>query len=98
YEIADSPDGRFIQVATTRPETIPGDAAIAVHPDDSRYASLVGREVWRPLNRARIPIVADPAVDREFGSGALKITPAHDKVDFEVGQRHRLPVVDILNP
>ena len=97
YEVVDAP-GQFIQVATTRPETIPGDVAIAVHPDDPRYAALVGRSVWRPLNRAPIPIVADSAVDREFGSGALKITPAHDRVDFEVGQRHRLPVVDILNP
>ena len=96
YELADEP-GHFIQVATTRPETIPGDVAIAVHPDDPRYADLVGKAVWRPLNRARIPIVADAAVDREFGSGALKITPAHDKVDFEVGQRHGLPVLDILN-
>jgi len=90
--------GRFIQVATTRPETIPGDVAIAVHPDDPRYADLIGQTVWRPLNRAAIPIVADVAVDREFGSGALKITPAHDKVDFEIGQRHRLPILDILHP
>src|SRR5471030_1513830 len=97
YELTDEP-GKFIQVATTRPETIPGDVALAVHPEDPRYATLVGRTVWRPLNRAPIPIVADAAVDREFGSGALKITPAHDKVDFEVGQRHRLPVLDILNP
>jgi valyl-tRNA synthetase len=96
YELVDQP-GRFIEVKTTRPETIPGDVAIAVHPDDPRYAGLVGKKVWRPLNRAEIPIVADPAVDKEFGSGALKITPAHDKVDFEVGLRHRLPVIDVLN-
>ncbi len=95
YERVDRP-GEFIQVATTRPETIPGDVAIAVHPDDPRYAGLVGLKVWRPLNRAQIPIIADAAVDREFGSGALKITPAHDKVDFEIGQRHRLPVIDVL--
>jgi valyl-tRNA synthetase len=96
YELTDAP-GEFVQVATTRPETIPGDVAIAVHPDDPRYSGLIGRKVWRPLNRAQIPIIADQAVDPKFGSGALKITPAHDKVDFEVGQRHALPVLDILN-
>jgi valyl-tRNA synthetase len=96
YELADRP-GEYIQVSTTRPETIPGDVAIAVHPEDPRYAGLVGKTVWRPLNRAQIPIVADTAVDREFGSGALKITPAHDKVDFEVGARHGLPIIDVLN-
>jgi valyl-tRNA synthetase len=96
YELADEP-GTFIQVATTRPETIPGDVALAVHPDDPRYAALVGRRVWRPLNRAQIPVIADATVDPKFGSGALKITPAHDKVDHEVGLRHSLPVLDILN-
>jgi valyl-tRNA synthetase len=96
YELADSP-GQYIQVATTRPETIPGDVAIAVHPDDPRYAGLVGRKVWRPLNRAEIVVIADSAVDPKFGSGALKITPAHDKADYEIGLRHRLPVIDILN-
>jgi valyl-tRNA synthetase len=95
YERTDRP-GEYVHVATTRPETIPGDVAIAVHPEDPRYAGLAGRTVWRPLNRAPIPIVADPAVDREFGSGALKITPAHDKVDFEIGRRHQLPVIDVL--
>jgi valyl-tRNA synthetase len=96
YELADRP-GQYVQVATTRPETIPGDVAIAVHPEDPRYAGLVGKTVWRPIQRAPIPIVADAAVDREFGSGALKITPAHDKTDFEIGLRHALPVVDVLN-
>jgi valyl-tRNA synthetase len=96
YELADQP-GKFIEVKTTRPETIPGDVAIAVHPEDPRYASLIGKFVWRPLNRAQIPIVTDTAVDKEFGSGALKITPAHDKVDFEVGLRHHLPIIDVLN-
>jgi valyl-tRNA synthetase len=96
YEFADAP-GQFIQVATTRPETIPGDVAIAVHPDDPRYAGMVGRKVWRPLARAEIPVIADAAVDPKFGSGALKITPAHDRVDNEIGQRHGLPVIDILN-
>ncbi len=96
YELVDRP-GEFISVKTTRPETIPGDVAIAVHPDDPRYAGLIGKSVWRPLNRAKIPIIADAAVDKEFGSGALKITPAHDKVDFEVGARHKLPILDVLN-
>ena len=80
YELVDAP-GQYVQVATTRPETIPGDVALAVHPDDPRYAGFAGRKVWRPLNRAQIVIVADTAVDPKFGSGALKITPAHDKVD-----------------
>jgi valyl-tRNA synthetase len=96
YELVDAP-GQFIHVATTRPETIPGDVALAVHPDDPRYAGVVGRRVWRPLNRSQIPVIADEAVDPKFGSGALKITPAHDKVDYEVGQRHALPILDILN-
>jgi valyl-tRNA synthetase len=96
YELVDAP-GQFVQVATTRPETIPGDVAIAVHPEDPRYAGMVGRKVWRPLNRAQIAIISDPAVDPKFGSGALKITPAHDKVDHEIGLRHGLPVLDILN-
>jgi valyl-tRNA synthetase len=96
YELVDAP-GQYVQVATTRPETIPGDVALAVHPDDPRYAGFAGRKVWRPLNRAQIVIVADTAVDPKFGSGALKITPAHDKVDHEVGLRHGLPVLDILN-
>ena len=96
YELTSRP-GEFVQVATTRPETIPGDVALAVHPEDPRYAALIGQTVWRPLQRAPIPIVADAAVDRAFGSGALKITPAHDKVDFEIGLRHGLPVIDVLN-
>jgi len=98
YEVAGEP-GRFIEVKTTRPETIPGDVAIAVHPDDPRYADLIGKEVRRPIGpAAEIPIIADSAVDREFGTGALKITPAHDKVDYEIGLRHKLPVVDVLEP
>jgi valyl-tRNA synthetase len=97
YELVDEP-GRFIEVKTTRPETIPGDVAIAVHPDDPRYTALVGRKVRRPIGpAAEIPIVADHAVDKEFGSGALKITPAHDKVDFDIGLRHKLPAIDVLN-
>jgi valyl-tRNA synthetase len=96
YELVDQP-GKFIEVKTTRPETIPGDVAIAVHPDDPRYTALVGQKVWRPLVRAQIPIVADRAVDKEFGTGALKITPAHDKADFDVGLRHHLPAIDVLH-
>ncbi len=97
YERVDTP-GLFIEVKTTRPETIPGDVAIAVHPEDPRFADWVGRKVRRPIGpAAEIPIVADAAVDREFGTGALKITPAHDKADFEVGGRHQLPIVDVLN-
>ncbi len=96
YEIVERP-GEYIQVATTRPETIPGDTAIAVNPDDERYHALVGLHVWRPLVREQIPIVADRAVDPAFGAGALKVTPAHDKVDFEIGQRHGLPIRDVLD-
>ncbi|MFZ9682841.1 MAG: valine--tRNA ligase, partial [Cephaloticoccus sp.] len=97
YERTDAP-GQFITVKTTRPETIPGDVAIAVHPEDPRYIGLIGKTVRRPLGpAAEIPIIADAAVDKEFGSGALKITPAHDKVDFEIGQRHDLPPIDVLN-
>ncbi len=96
YERTDAP-GQYIEVKTTRPETIPGDVAIAVHPDDPRYAGWVGKKVRRVLGpAAEIPIIADTAVDKEFGSGALKITPAHDKTDFEIGLRHKLPVIDVL--
>src|SRR5476651_2141292 len=85
YERTDAP-GVFIEVKTTRPETIPGDVAIAVHQDDPRYAGWVGKKVRRALGpAAEIPIIADTAVDKDFGSGALKITPAHDKTDFEIG-------------
>src|SRR2546423_4363715 len=74
------------------------DTAVAVHPNDKRYADLVGKQVWRPLAREKLPIVADEAIDPRFGTGALKVTPAHDKVDFEVGQRHNLPIIDVLHP
>jgi valyl-tRNA synthetase len=97
YEIADEP-GRFIEVATTRPETIMADTAVAVHPNDKRYIDLIGRQAWRPLAREKISIIADEAIDPEFGTGVLKVTPAHDTVDFEIGQRHNLPVVDVLTP
>src|SRR5207253_3660651 len=97
YEIVDQL-GKFLEVATTRPETIMADTGVAVHPKDKRYVDLVGKEVWRPLPREKIPVVADEAIDPEFGTGVLKVTPAHDKVDFEVGQRHKLPVIDVLHP
>src|SRR5216117_2356140 len=97
YEIVDQP-GKFLEVATTRPETIMADTGVAVHPKDTRYTDLVGKEVWRPLPREKIPVVADEAIDPEFGTGVLKVTPAHDKVDFEVGQRHKLSVTDVLHP
>jgi valyl-tRNA synthetase len=95
YEVVDEP-GRFLEVATTRPETIMADTAVAVHPNDKRYTDLVGKQVWRPLPREKLPVVADEAIDPEFGTGVLKVTPAHDIVDFEVGQRHKLPIIDVL--
>ncbi|PYI46368.1 MAG: valine--tRNA ligase, partial [Verrucomicrobia bacterium] len=97
YEIVDEP-GRFLEVATTRPETIMADTAIAFHPGDKRYADLLGKHAWRPLAREKIPIIADEAIDPEFGTGVLKVTPAHDAVDFEIGQRHNLPIIDVLHP
>jgi valyl-tRNA synthetase len=101
-EVAELP-GTYLTIATTRPETIPGDTAVAVNPKDARYAHLIGKHVYRPLpaelSRAekRIPIIGDEHVDFEFGTGVLKVTPAHDKADFEIGQRHRLPVIEVIN-
>ncbi|MGO9221815.1 MAG: valine--tRNA ligase [Streptosporangiaceae bacterium] len=86
-----------IVVATTRAETMLGDTGVAVHPDDPRYAHLVGREVRLPLSSRRIPVVADPHVDPEFGTGAVKVTPAHDPDDFEIGRRHGLPSITVLD-
>ena len=97
YEVAEIP-GTFLEISTTRPETIPGDAAVAVHPEDERYQHLIGKHVWRPFPRAQIPIVGDTAVEKEFGTGVLKVTPAHDRTDFDIGKRHNLPVVDVMNP
>ena len=97
YEIVEEP-GRFLEVATTRPETIMADTAMAFHPGDKRYTDLLGKHAWRPLAREKIPIIADQAIDPEFGTGVLKVTPAHDTVDFEIGQRHSLPIVDVLHP
>ena len=88
--------GQFITVATTRPETMLGDAAVAVHPDDERYKSLIGKQVRLPLANRLIPIITDEHSDPEKGSGAVKITPAHDFNDFEVGKRHNLPQINIL--
>lgn len=87
----------FLEFATTRPETMLGDTAVAVNPDDERYAALIGRKVLLPLMNREIPIVADSYVDMEFGTGVVKITPAHDPNDFEVGKRHNLPEINIMN-
>ncbi len=102
-ELADEP-GTFLTIATTRPETIPADTAVAVNPQDPRYAHLIGRQVVRalpldvPREQRLIPIIGDEGIDIEFGTGVLKVTPAHDKVDAEIGQRHHLPVIDVLTP
>ena len=87
-----------LHVATTRPETIMADVAVAVNPRDPRYAHLIGKNVMRPLNSTPIPIIGDEYVEIEFGTGALKITPAHDKADFEIGQKFNLEIIDILTP
>ena len=97
YEIVEEP-GRFIEVATTHPETIMADTAVAVHSNDKRYADLIGKHAWRPLAREKLPIIADEAIDPEFGTGVLKVTPGHDNLDFEIGQRHNLPILDVLTP
>ncbi len=96
YPLADDPE-RFIVVGTTRPETMLGDTAVAVHPEDARYADLVGQDVMLPIVNRRIPIVTDDYADPEKGSGAVKITPAHDFNDFEVGKRGRLKVINVLD-
>ncbi len=95
YPLADD-SGRFLEVATTRPETMLGDTGLAVHPDDERYAEFVGQEAILPLVGRTLPIVADVYVDPEFGSGVVKVTPAHDPNDFEIGQRHDLETVDAM--
>jgi len=87
----------WLVLATTRPETMLGDTAVAVHPDDERYKHLVGKYVWLPLMDREIPVVADTYVDMEFGTGVVKITPAHDPNDFEVGQRHQLPQINVMD-
>jgi valyl-tRNA synthetase len=96
YPVVGQP-GRFVTVATTRPETMLGDTAVAVHPEDERYMDLVGKKVMLPLLNREIPVVADDYVDREFGTGVVKITPAHDFNDFEVGLRHNLDKINVLD-
>ncbi len=99
-EVVEEP-GRFLTIATTRPETIPGDTAIAVNPKDPRYTALIGKHARRPLpreNQAPLPIIGDDHVTFDFGTGVLKVTPAHDKADYEIGQRHGLPMIDIMHP
>ena len=91
-------EGEYITIATTRPETIPGDTAVAVHPEDPRYAHLKGKRVIVPLVDRPVPVIFDDYVDREFGTGALKVTPAHDTNDHEIGKRHGLAVIDTLEP
>ncbi len=102
-EVVEHP-GTFLTIATTRPETIPADTAVAVNPNDPRYTHLVGKHVYRalpldvPKEQRIIPIIADEHVAFDFGTGVLKVTPAHDKADFEIGLRHKLPVLDLLTP
>ncbi len=97
YPFAHDP-ANGLEVATTRPETLLGDTAVAVHPGDDRYTGLEGKKVNLPLVNRQIPIIVDTYVDKEFGTGVVKITPAHDFNDFQVGNRHKLPRINILNP
>ena len=96
YPVVGEP-GRFVEIATTRPETLLGYTAVAVNPDDERYTDIVGKMLELPLTDRQIPVIADPYVDKEFGTGCVKITPAHDPNDFEVGKRHGLEEINILN-
>jgi valyl-tRNA synthetase len=96
YPIAGQP-GRHVVIATTRPETMLGDTAVAVHPEDERYRDLIGKKVILPLLRREIPVIADADVDRSFGTGALKVTPAHDPTDFVLGERHGLEKLNVMN-
>ena len=90
-------EGRFVEIATTRPETMLGDTAVAVNPDDERYTDIIGKKLLLPIVNREIPVIADPYVDKEFGTGCVKITPAHDPNDFEVGKRHNLEEINIVN-
>ena len=90
-------EGRFVEIATTRPETMLGDTAVAVNPDDERYKDIVGKMLLLPIVNKEIPVIADPYVNKEFGTGCVKITPAHDPNDFEVGKRHNLPEINVMN-
>lgn len=96
YPIAGE-EGKFVEIATTRPETLLGDTAVAVNPEDERYQALIGKLLKLPLTGREIPVIADSYVDKEFGTGCVKITPAHDPNDFEVGKRHNLPELNIMN-
>ena len=95
YPIADG--SGYVEIATTRPETLLGDTAVAVNPDDDRYKHLIGKTLKLPLTDREIPVIADPYVDKEFGTGCVKITPAHDPNDFEVGRRHNLAEINIMH-
>ena len=98
YELVEADGERtHLEISTTRPETLMGDTAVAVHPEDDRYKHLIGKTVWRPFPKAEIPIIGDDYVDREFGTGCLKVTPAHDKNDFEIGQRHGLEIIEVID-
>ena len=98
YELVEADGERIhLEISTTRPETLMGDTAVAVHPADERYKHLIGKTVWRPFPKAEIPIIGDEYVDREFGTGCLKVTPAHDKNDFEIGRRHGLEVIEVID-
>ncbi len=96
YPLADNPS-EFVVVATTRPETLLGDVAVAVHPEDERYAHLVGKELVLPLSGRTIPVIADDYVEKDFGTGCVKITPAHDFNDYQVGKRHETPLINVLS-
>ena len=101
YFVADAsgkPTNDFISIATQRPETIMGDTAVCVHPEDERYAYLKGKKVIVPLVNRVVPVIFDEYVDKEFGTGALKITPAHDINDYNLGLKHNLETIDTLNP
>ncbi len=97
YEVVEEP-GTFLEIATTRPETLMGDTAVAVNSTDPRYQRFIGKHCWRPFPRKEIPILGDEVIDPAFGTGVLKVTPAHDKLDFAIGQRHGLEVIDVMNP
>ena len=97
YRIAGEKD-RWVEIATTRPETLMGDTGVAVNPKDKRYKDLVGKKAIRPFPEAEIPVIADEHIDPEFGTGVLKVTPAHDKADFDIGVKNNLEIIDVFNP
>ena len=97
YYITVSYTHLYLEIATTRPETLLGDTAVAVNPNDDRFKHLIGKTLKLPLTDREIPVVGDDYVDIEFGTGAVKITPAHDPNDFEVGKRHNLPIIRVMD-